>query len=254
MAFWGDYHTHTVYSHGKSTLEQNVVRAIELGLKELGTADHGFKHMTYNVRRQDWPLIQAEHNRLIDKYPQIKLYLGLETNFVSRQGHLDIEQDDLEVLDVVVAGYHKYIKPNRARDVFGFYFPIFFANLIGRTSKRLLVKNTDAYIKSMEKYPIDVISHPQHCIKVDMVEVAKAAAHYGTYLELNGKRIKATTQEHYDCLQQTDVMFIANSDAHSVDRIGDFSLPLSIIERDNIPYSRIANWERLPDFRSRKGK
>ena len=50
---------------------------------------------------------------------------------------------------------------------------------------------------------------------------------------------------------ETDVEFICDSDAHSVKRVGDFSVPVAVIERVGIPYSRIANWERLPKFRSR---
>jgi pyruvate kinase len=50
---------------------------------------------------------------------------------------------------------------------------------------------------------------------------------------------------------ENDVDFICNSDAHSVDRIGEISKPLSIVERMHIPSERIANLDKLPRFRSR---
>ena len=33
-----DYHTHTVFSHGKGSIEDNVLSARKLGLKEIGRA------------------------------------------------------------------------------------------------------------------------------------------------------------------------------------------------------------------------
>ncbi|MFR6641738.1 MAG: PHP domain-containing protein [Christensenellales bacterium] len=53
MAYWGDYHTHTYYSHGKGTIEDNVRAAAEKGLKQIAITDHGFRHMMYNVRHMD---------------------------------------------------------------------------------------------------------------------------------------------------------------------------------------------------------
>ncbi|WDC83585.1 PHP domain-containing protein [Caloramator sp. mosi_1] len=41
----GDYHTHTIYSHGKGTIEDNVKAAINKGLKEIVISDHGPGHM-----------------------------------------------------------------------------------------------------------------------------------------------------------------------------------------------------------------
>ena len=35
MRILGDYHTHTTYTHGKSTVEENVEQAELLGLKEI---------------------------------------------------------------------------------------------------------------------------------------------------------------------------------------------------------------------------
>ncbi|MDR1138861.1 MAG: PHP domain-containing protein [Clostridiales bacterium] len=254
MAFWGDYHTHTPHSHGKSTMRQNVQRARELGLKEIAITDHGFGHRLYNVDRKQWPSISQEHAEIVRDFPDIKVYLGLETNLISPQGDLDILDSDLEYLQIIVAGYHRMVKPNKFGDNFGFYLPNGIGNLIGVHTKRLLRRNTDAYIKAIERYPIDIISHPQFSMRVDILEVAKAAAHYGTYLELNGKRIKSTDREILDTLERTDVMYIADSDAHSLGRVGDFGLPLSVIERIKMPYSRLANWDKLPVFRSHQSK
>lgn len=78
MSFWGDYHTHTIYSHGKGTIEENVVRALKSGLKEIAITDHGFRHMTYNVRRMDWKTMRQETEFLKTKYPSINIYLGLK--------------------------------------------------------------------------------------------------------------------------------------------------------------------------------
>ena len=72
-------------------------------------------------------------------------------------------------------------------------------------------------------------------------------------VELNGKRI-SMTDEDLAKIAAEDVEFICDSDAHSVGRVGDFSVPVACIERVGIPYSQIANWERLPRFRSRIAK
>ena len=34
-----DFHTHTVFSHGKGTIEQNVMRAREIGLAAIAISD-----------------------------------------------------------------------------------------------------------------------------------------------------------------------------------------------------------------------
>ena len=39
MQILADYHTHTVYSHGKGSIEDNVKVAIEKGIKTLGISE-----------------------------------------------------------------------------------------------------------------------------------------------------------------------------------------------------------------------
>ena len=52
MILTGDYHTHTPFSHGKNTVDENAKRAKELGLKQIGISDHGFSHIAFGVRRR----------------------------------------------------------------------------------------------------------------------------------------------------------------------------------------------------------
>ena len=131
MAIWGDYHTHTIYSHGRGTVEQNVQEAIKKGLKEIAITDHGFRHVMFNVRRSVFHTVIKEVEEARAKYPQIKIYLGLETNLVSRKGGIDIMESDLPMLDMVVCGYHKLVNP----DIFADYWKIFIPNMFESITK-----------------------------------------------------------------------------------------------------------------------
>ncbi len=253
MAYWGDYHTHTTYSHGKGTIEDNVVAAIDKGLKEIAVTDHGFKHLVYNLRREDFKSARAETEELRKKYPQIKINLGLETNFNSASGNIDIKSSDIPNLDIVICGYHKFVMPFRIKDFFTFFMPNFWLDNFKATTKKMTVINTDAYLKALDKFDIDIISHLNYGINVDAAEVAKACAHYGTKVELNGKRVSISDSD-LEKIANSGAEFICNSDAHSPDRVGDFSKPEAVIERLNLPREKICNWERLPVFRSQKHK
>lgn len=247
MPVLGDYHTHTVFSHGHVSIEDNVKAAINLGLKEIAITDHGFWHDYYGVRRMDLSSIIAEVKRLRGVYPQIKIYLGLEANLVDGNGRVDIEDSDDEWMDILVCGYHKCTRATSMQEFFNFSVPNFVSGLT-KFSARQVVKNTDAYIKALERYKIDIISHPNYGIKTDVKEIAKAAAHYGTFLELNGKKVSMTDDEILGLLD-TGVTLIVDSDAHSAEKVGYFGVPLSFVSRLNIPTDRIANFDKLPVFR-----
>ena len=247
MPLLGDYHTHTVFSHGHGSIEDNVKVAVSLGLKELAITDHGFWHAYYGVRRMDLPNMIDEVKRLRTLYPQIRLYLGLETNLIDSSGRVDIEDYDDEWMDIMVCGYHKCTRTTSVKELFTFEMPNFVSG-ITKFSAKQMVKNTDAYIKALERYKIDIISHPNYGIKTDVKEIAKAAAHFGTYLELNGKKVSMTDAE-IEAILSTDVKLIIDSDAHSPQKVGYFGVPLSYVSRLNIPVDRIANFDKLPLFR-----
>ena len=55
MLLTGDYHTHTVYSHGKGTVLENAMQAKALGLKEIAITDHGFEQLAFGIKNKKMP-------------------------------------------------------------------------------------------------------------------------------------------------------------------------------------------------------
>jgi len=244
MTIYGDYHTHTVFSHGKGSMEDNVLSAISCGLKEIAITDHGFNHAVYNVRRKDYRFMMEERDRLREKYPQIKILLGLETNLLNFDGHIDVTDEDLENMDIFICGYHKLVRSSFS-DLFSFKIP----NLVSKYSAKRKVKNTDAFIKAIQKYDIDIISHPKYGIDVFPEKIAEAAASKGTFIELNGKKVSMTDEEIALCVK-TGVNFIIDSDAHHPNRVGEVSVPMEVVLRTGIPFEKIANISKRPIFLS----
>ena len=182
MDFLGDYHTHTPYSHGKSTVRENISAAEKKGLRELAITDHGFSHALYAVKRDRLPKMRAEIDAVESS---VKTYLGIEANLMGYNGEIDITDEDLAELDILIVGYHRFV----SKAFLDFSLPNLFSVYTHIGRGQTIKRNTDALIKAVEKYPIDIISHPGADFPIDIVEVARACAATGTFLELNRKRM-----------------------------------------------------------------
>lgn len=252
MNLYGDYHTHTIYSHGKGTVEDNVLAAINVGLKEVAITDHGLRHVIFGMREKKVYEMQDEIRVLREKYPQIKILMGIEANINGLSGSVDILPEQYEWFDIVVAGYHKAVWPEKFSDFFTYHYSSLYEKILGKPTSKMKARSTDAFIKAIEKHPIDILSHISYGLCVEAKPVAEACAAYGTYLELNGKRINITHKEFEDVLS-TSVEFIADSDAHAANRVGEVSVVEKYIANYDIE-DRIVNLRQPPNFRSRKGK
>ena len=73
MEIIADYHTHTVYSHGKGTIEDNVKVAIQKNIKKIGISDHGYKHIAYGVKYDSIAKMREEIDILNEKYKDIDI-------------------------------------------------------------------------------------------------------------------------------------------------------------------------------------
>ena len=250
MILTADYHTHTPYSHGKNTIEENVARAKELGLQQIGITDHGFSHVAFGLRRKEVPSYKAECREAEKKYG-IKVLVGIEANIRGIGGESDLTKKDYEDFDLYLCGNHVCIHFTSFKDCIGYGWRNLLLNSVfHKHTKKQIECNTKAYVNTIKNNPIDAITHLNYQCPANALEVAKCAADYGTYLELDAKKAHLTDDELCEIVAKTSVRFIVNSDAHSKERIGDTALIAEQLKRVDFPMDRIDNIDgRLPTFR-----
>lgn len=251
MILFGDYHTHTRYSgngHGKGTILENATVALNKGLKQIAITDHGFNHRLYSVKRKDIPQIK-EDILVAKEVTGVDILLGVEANLTSLNGDIDIKDEDYENLDILLMGFHAMAKSESYRDL-GL---LFVQNIVGTAfcpSKDRINRNTTAYLKALDKYPIDVITHLNSKCPTDTLAVARLARQKGTYVELNGKRINFTEREIITMAEE-GVKFIINSDAHVPEKVGECNEAFNLIFKLGIPLSQVVNIDKLPKFKNK---
>lgn len=101
---YSNYHTHTTFCDGKDTPEALVLRAIELGCREIGFSGHSYTHFdeSWCMSREATLAYRECITKLKEKYKgKIKILLGIEQDLWS--------EESTDGYDFVIGGVH-YIK------------------------------------------------------------------------------------------------------------------------------------------------
>ena len=235
MKIFADYHTHTIYSDGKTTIQENVEQAIKIGLKTIGISDHGYKHMGFGVKYENYPKIREEIDRLQEKYKQIKILMGIECNILDDKGNIDIDDKIMSYMDYVMAGYHFGSTPKNLRGVKNHIF-----NYIKPLKNYEIDYNTRALINAMKNNDLFILTHPGDKGNVDIEEIAKVAKQTDTVLEIN-ERHHNLTYEQLLKVKHFDIKYVISSDAHKKDAIGVVDDAIKRAVKAEIPINRIIN-------------
>lgn len=192
-----------IYKHAKDSIIKNVEAAQKKGLKEIAITDHGYKHLFFGMRINQYKDVRGIIDEINYKNKQkgndFKIFLGVESNIINRNGQIDINEEILKYIDLICIGYHK-----------------------GAIANINLKKNySEAVINAILKYNITILNHPIECGKPDIIEIGKAAASRNTVLELNRKH-KNLSVEEVRKLKQMGVKFSLGSDSHSSENVGCF--------------------------------
>jgi len=238
-----DLHIHSNYSDGKSSMEENIVSAIEKGLTKVGVTDHAHRHMAYGVKLHHTGeyLRNAQDLKRVYKN-DIDVLVGMEFDLLDLDGNIDMPKGFEKEFDIRLLGMHKATRYSNVKSLGSLILAQ--GNRWLRKSPGIINANTNAFVTAIQRHNIDVLVHPNYIAKLDMGKVAKACAEQGTLLEINARH-QDLEPEDVKAVLATDVKFVLGSDAHKADQIGRHGYAEQFIETYGIEISRIVNAEHV---------
>src|SRR5437870_1233153 len=229
----GTFHCHTLASDGHNSLEEMAEAAQALGLQYLGIADHSRSQLQAHGLDEKKLLAQVGVIRKLNrKFDGFRLFAGVECDIL-RDGSLDFPDEVLSQLDFVVASVHSALGLSEA-------------------------DMTRRMIRAMENPFVTMLAHPtgrlllqREPYKIDVPKIHEAAAHTGTWIELNAapKRLDLDWR-WWPMAKQKGVKCVINPDAHRAERLQDLRFGIGIartgwLTRDDVmnclPLEKIEN-------------
>jgi len=245
MKILDDYHTHTKYSHGVGTIEDNIESAIKKNLKTIAITDHGPGYKEYGIDIGSFKKIKEEIKFLKEKYKdKINILLGIEANIINKDGVLDVDESILKELDILLVGFH-----------FDIVYKEFLESLRNEKRRNISIKNiisnnmfleiehinTEAMIKAVKNYNIDILTHINDNFYVDVLAIAKAASKNETAIEINNFHKNPNIKSIKEMSKIENLKFSVGSDAHRPKDVGNFTMALKKIEKCGILKENILN-------------
>lgn len=231
----GDLHSHTVASDGHNTIEEMALAARALGYEYLAITDHSATHGFGNdvspeqLRRQ----IELVHeaNESIDG---IELLAGSEVNILP-DGSLDYEDELLSRLDWIIASAH---------------------TSFGMGEQAM----TERIVAAIEHPLVDAIGHPtgrkieqRAPYALDLEAVFAAAAHTGTFLEINANPDRRDLSDvNARAAARAGVTLLLDSDAHRTRTLQNMRWGVATARRAWLRAADVANtrsWEEFQRLR-----
>ncbi|MBR6747309.1 MAG: histidinol-phosphatase HisJ family protein [Clostridia bacterium] len=161
-------HTHTIFSDGVHTPEENVLSAIEKGMVSLGFSDHSFTSFDsrYCMRRVHIPAYIREVRRLQEKYrDRIEICLGLELD-----GRTEL--CDRELYDYMIGDCHYLLLDGEYRSVDGIRdWQLEDINRhFGGDSVAYAKTYFDTYVECTRRQRPDILGHFDLCAKYGYID------------------------------------------------------------------------------------
>jgi DNA polymerase (family 10) len=226
----GDLHTHSHWSaDGKNTLEEMLEAAAARGYEYYAVTDHS--HYLRDGRLH----AQLEEIELMRKrFPQLTILAGVEANIRSN-GEVDMAEDDLELLDWVVASVHQ--APHS--------------------------RPTERVLEAMENPYVDCIGHltGRRILKrpprdVDVERVIEGALATGTLLEINGQPDRLDLRDvHARAAKEAGLKLVVSSDSHQIRAQAYVELAVAQARRGWLTKADVVNtrtWKQVDKLRKKR--
>ncbi len=227
----GDFHVHSNWSDGSSSIEEVARAAQRRGYEYVAICDHT-KSLKIAHGLDEFRLLRQmeEIDRLNDRMKGFQILKGAEVDILS-DGRLDLSDKILERLDIVVASVHSGFKQDRER-------------------------MTRRIIKAFENPNLHVFGHPTGRLlgsrapyEVDMDEVMKAAQKYGKALEINAYFERLDINDiHSRKAKELGIIVAIGTDTHHLDQMWMMSLGVAVARRGWLETQDVLNTLSLQEI------
>jgi DNA polymerase (family 10) len=226
----GDLHTHTHWSaDGKNTLAEMLEAAQARGYEYYAITDHS------HYLRDGRLLAQLEEiSGMRERFPKLTILAGVEAN-IRASGEVDVSEDELKLLDWVVASVHQ------APD--------------SRPTERVL--------EAMQNPYVDCIGHltgrrigTRPARDVDVERVIEGALATGTFLEVNGQPDRLDLRDvHARAAKEAGLKLALTSDGHQIRAQGYVELAVAQARRGWLTRDDVVNtrtWKQLQKLQKKR--
>ncbi|MEM3393641.1 MAG: PHP domain-containing protein [Candidatus Aenigmatarchaeota archaeon] len=202
----GDWHVHSNYTDGRSTLKQMIKVAENRKLKAIAITEHVRKKLDY-----DFYSLLNEIDSLRKK-SQIKIFSGIEAKVLNKKGELDLSKKILKEVDIVLGTFHSF-------------------NFSSNDFDEKIKEYEKALINLLKNRSINIWAHPFSQLyerkiisKLNFEKIFKILKKRALVIEINLRKFYLS-RNFLNLLFKTKVLFSIGSDAHSADEIWDYTKP-----------------------------
>lgn len=220
----GDFHVHSNWSDGSSSIEEVVRAAQRRGYEYVAICDHTKSLKIAHGLDETRLMKQMEEiDRLNEKMKGFQILKGAEVDILS-DGRLDLSDKILKRLDLVVASVHSGFKQDRER-------------------------MTRRIVKALENPYLHILGHPTGRLlgvrapyEVDMDVVMEAAQKYGKALEINAYFERLDLDDiHCRKAKEKGVRVAIGTDTHHLDQMWMMSLGVAVARRGWLEAREVLN-------------
>lgn len=238
----GDFHTHTLWSDGRDSIEAMVFAARALGYQFVGITDHSARAAASRVvTRERLERQMDDIEKLREKVDDITILHGCEVDIMP-DGSLDFPDEVLSRLDVVLASLH---------------------DAAGQDPDRLL----ERYVSAMASPFVHIVTHPANRMpgrhdgyRLDYDVLFSEAARSGTALEVDGGPGHLDLDGHLaKRAVAAGVVLAVDSDCHNAARLArQMAFAVGTARRGGVRPTDVLNTRPLDEilafFRAKRGE
>lgn len=228
----GDLHMHTTATDGRDSLEAMAAAAHAAGRSYIAITDHSKALAMANGLDERGALEHAARVRALNgRFEGLTLLAGIECDILE-DGRMDLADDCLAQLDIVVASVHSRFNQDEAQ-------------------------MTDRVLRALECPWVDVLGHPtgrlllkREPARVNMEQVATAAARHGVALEINCQPHRLDLNDaHARLARERGVRLVVSTDAHSANELGNLRWGALLARRAWLEPDAVVNTRTVDELR-----